>query len=324
LARSGPDAPGVSDPVSAPGRQPPEGGPAAERSGATIQLDHVTKVYGERGGGRQAVRDLVLEIPAGQICVLVGPSGCGKTTTLKMINRLIEPSGGRLEVLGQDIEAVPVHELRSVLPHPAMQNAAKRSARFVIRDGRSVAFPIKRHSAIVIYDAQCCCIRMIRCADASVVDVEQFSPTACVVEPPVRQREEVRAQDVVAGRCSSIPYRHSESLPGIGSRRRVQMCEGPGQFIRPAATSKLKADAGPSDSETAVNQALFLCGFCKVSLQQFDKGLHDCGLSIVGSVPNKGSGQPRSPTSWTGSSRNRLCRSWYAAKLGGTNGSLGL
>ena len=55
---------------------------------------------------------LDLDLPAGSLTALVGPSGCGKTTTLKMINRLIEPSAGTIELFGRDIRALPVHELR--------------------------------------------------------------------------------------------------------------------------------------------------------------------------------------------------------------------
>src|SRR5690606_36821459 len=55
---------------------------------------------------------LTLDVPHGQIVALVGPSGCGKTTTLKMINRLIEPTDGTIEVLGADQRATPAHELR--------------------------------------------------------------------------------------------------------------------------------------------------------------------------------------------------------------------
>jgi len=64
-----------------------------------ITLEHVSKGF---AGGSNAVRDLTLEIPGGKTCVLIGPSGCGKTTTLRMINRLIEPDGGRILVDGVD------------------------------------------------------------------------------------------------------------------------------------------------------------------------------------------------------------------------------
>ena len=58
------------------------------------------------------MRELSLDLPKGALTALVGPSGCGKTTTLKMINRLIEPTGGTIEVQGRRILDVPVHELR--------------------------------------------------------------------------------------------------------------------------------------------------------------------------------------------------------------------
>jgi len=75
-----------------------------------IALRGVTKRYA--GAAGEAVSDLTLDVPHGQIVALVGPSGCGKTTTLKMINRLIEPTDGTIEVLGADQRATPAHELR--------------------------------------------------------------------------------------------------------------------------------------------------------------------------------------------------------------------
>ncbi len=73
--------------------------------GATVRFEHVTKRYEAKDEGPGAVNDLTLDVPAGKICVLVGPSGCGKTTSLKMVNRLIEPSSGRILIDGQDISA---------------------------------------------------------------------------------------------------------------------------------------------------------------------------------------------------------------------------
>jgi len=64
------------------------------------------------GAARPAVSQLTLEVPRGELVALVGPSGCGKTTTLKMINRLIEPTSGRIEVDGLEVTSAPVHELR--------------------------------------------------------------------------------------------------------------------------------------------------------------------------------------------------------------------
>jgi osmoprotectant transport system ATP-binding protein len=75
-----------------------------------IRLDAVTKVFS--GEPTAAVSSLSLDVAEGEIVVLVGPSGCGKTTTLKMINRLVEPTSGRITVAGEDIMAVSAPELR--------------------------------------------------------------------------------------------------------------------------------------------------------------------------------------------------------------------
>jgi osmoprotectant transport system ATP-binding protein len=94
-------------------------------SGATIEFDHVSKRYppaGRAGTAHGAVEDLTLTVPAGRICVLVGPSGCGKTTTLKMVNRLIEPSSGRILVNGQDIATREVTELRRSIGYVIQQS----------------------------------------------------------------------------------------------------------------------------------------------------------------------------------------------------------
>jgi osmoprotectant transport system ATP-binding protein len=77
-----------------------------------IVLEHVSKSY---DGGKFAVQDVSLEVPRGQLLVLLGGSGSGKTTTLKMINRLIEPTGGRVLVNGKNVlEGDPVLLRRSI------------------------------------------------------------------------------------------------------------------------------------------------------------------------------------------------------------------
>jgi osmoprotectant transport system ATP-binding protein len=76
----------------------PDGG--APRAGV-LELRGVTKRY--PNAPRDAVAELNLTVPAGQVCVLIGPSGCGKTTALKMVNRLIEPSGGEILIDGVSV-----------------------------------------------------------------------------------------------------------------------------------------------------------------------------------------------------------------------------
>ncbi|HLX50113.1 MAG TPA: ATP-binding cassette domain-containing protein [Streptosporangiaceae bacterium] len=74
-----------------------------------ITFERVTKRY---PGGTIAVSELDLEIPTGQTTVLVGPSGCGKTTTLRMINRLIDPTSGRILLDGTDVQRTNPAQLR--------------------------------------------------------------------------------------------------------------------------------------------------------------------------------------------------------------------
>ena len=81
--------------------------PAA--NAATITLDGVGKRYDD---GTQAVRSLSLEVPAGELVALIGPSGCGKSTILRMINRLIEPTSGKILLNGDDILSADAVELR--------------------------------------------------------------------------------------------------------------------------------------------------------------------------------------------------------------------
>jgi osmoprotectant transport system ATP-binding protein len=81
-----------------------------DASGAVVAFEHVTKQY--PGADAPAVTDLSLTIPAGEICVLVGPSGCGKTTSMKMVNRLIEPTSGRITIDGRDVMDLPAVQLR--------------------------------------------------------------------------------------------------------------------------------------------------------------------------------------------------------------------
>ncbi|MDO5617912.1 ABC transporter ATP-binding protein [Kocuria sp.] len=79
-------------------------------TGVPILLDGVTKRYGSKAA--PAVDHLTLEIPAGSTVMFVGPSGCGKTTTMKMINRLIEPTEGSIVIDGEDVTTMNGDELR--------------------------------------------------------------------------------------------------------------------------------------------------------------------------------------------------------------------
>nr|WTB32024.1 betaine/proline/choline family ABC transporter ATP-binding protein [Streptomyces sp. NBC_00830] len=74
-----------------------------------IRFEHVTKRYAD---GTTAVDDLSFDVAEGELVTLVGPSGCGKTTTMKMVNRLIEPTEGRIFLDGDDISTIDPVRLR--------------------------------------------------------------------------------------------------------------------------------------------------------------------------------------------------------------------
>ncbi len=88
-------------------------------SGARIVLDHVSKVY--PGSKQPAVDDTSLDIPAGEIVIFVGPSGCGKTTMMRMINRLSEPTSGRILIGDKDALSIKPTELRRSIGYAIQQ-----------------------------------------------------------------------------------------------------------------------------------------------------------------------------------------------------------
>lgn len=93
-----------------------------------IEFQNVTKKY---QGGQPAVDGLTMSIRKGSITVFVGPSGCGKTTSLRMINRMVEPSSGVITVDGKDVTSAPAAELRRSMGY-VMQSAGLLPHRSVL------------------------------------------------------------------------------------------------------------------------------------------------------------------------------------------------
>jgi osmoprotectant transport system ATP-binding protein len=90
---------------------PGDGAPTRpSRPASSVEFRHASKRF--PGQAEPAIRDLSLEVPAGDICVLVGPSGCGKTTALRLVNRMIELSEGDILIDGVSIRTRPPAELR--------------------------------------------------------------------------------------------------------------------------------------------------------------------------------------------------------------------
>ena len=87
-----------------------------------IRFDSVSKHYPD---GTVAVDSLDLVAPSGQITVFVGPSGCGKTTSLRMINRMIEPTSGKVWLDDKDTSAIATHELIMVEQSASVEEAVQ-------------------------------------------------------------------------------------------------------------------------------------------------------------------------------------------------------
>ena len=86
-----------------------------------IKLENVTKAFETPAGTVVAADRINMEVADGEICVLLGPSGCGKTTTLKMVNRLIEPTSGKIYINGKDTDQYDPVELRRTIGYVIQQ-----------------------------------------------------------------------------------------------------------------------------------------------------------------------------------------------------------
>jgi len=86
-----------------------------------IKLENLTKIFDSPSGPVTAADHVNMDVGEGEICVLLGPSGCGKTTTLKMINRLIQPTSGKIIINGKDTDAYDPVELRRTIGYVIQQ-----------------------------------------------------------------------------------------------------------------------------------------------------------------------------------------------------------
>ncbi|MBB3232699.1 ABC transporter ATP-binding protein [Halomonas stenophila] len=86
-----------------------------------IRLDNLTKVFDTPKGPVTAADHITMEVPSGEICILLGPSGCGKTTTLKMVNRIIRPTSGKVFINGEDTTGLDTQDLRRSIGYVIQQ-----------------------------------------------------------------------------------------------------------------------------------------------------------------------------------------------------------
>jgi osmoprotectant transport system ATP-binding protein len=225
-----------------------------------IRFDAVSKKYPD---GTVAVDELSLTAPSGQITVLVGPSGCGKTTSLRMVNRMIEPTSGTITIDDRDVTSVPATELRrgigyviqhaGLFPHrtvadnvatvPLLTGMSRREARaraveLLERVGLPAAFAKRYPAQLSGGQQQRVGVARALAADPPVMLMDEpFS----AVDPVVRdqlQREFLRLQEELQKTIVFVTHDIDEAIR-LGDRVAV-MAVG-GRLAQLAAPAELLA-----------------------------------------------------------------------------------
>jgi osmoprotectant transport system ATP-binding protein len=254
-----------------------------------ITFESVTKRYPD---GTVAVDELSLEAPSGQITVLVGPSGCGKTTSLRMINRMIEPTSGRILLDDRDTAVLKPAQLRrgigyviqhaGLFPHrtvvdnvatvPYLTGQNKKQARarameLLERVGLDPAFAKRYPAQLSGGQQQRVGVARALAADPPVMLMDEpFS----AVDPVVReqlQREFLRLQDELHKTIVFVTHDIDEAIK-LGDKVAVMRVGGKlAQFAAPAELLSRPADA-------------FVAGFVGR-----DRGYRALGFAEAGALP---------------------------------------
>jgi osmoprotectant transport system ATP-binding protein len=229
-----------------------------------IRFDAVSKKYPD---GTVAVDELSLTAPSGQITVLVGPSGCGKTTSLRMVNRMIEPTSGTITIDDRDVTSVSATELRrgigyviqhaGLFPHrtvadnvatvPLLTGMSRREARaraveLLERVGLPAAFAKRYPAQLSGGQQQRVGVARALAADPPVMLMDEpFS----AVDPVVRdqlQREFLRLQEELQKTIVFVTHDIDEAIR-LGDRVAVMAVGGRlAQLAAPAELLAMPAD----------------------------------------------------------------------------------
>jgi osmoprotectant transport system ATP-binding protein len=260
-----------------------------DRRQSVIRFEGVTKRYPD---GTVAVNDFTLEAPSHQITVLVGPSGCGKTTSLRMINRMIDPTSGRIWLDDRDIGTVPPARLRRGMGY-VIQHAGLFPHRTVVDNVATVPFLLKhdrrkaRARAVEVlervglsaefakrYPAQLSGGQQQRVGVARALaadpDVMLMDEPFSAVDPVVRaqlQDEFLRLQADLGKTIVFVTHDIDEAIK-LGDQVAVMRVGGTlAQLATPAELLKHPADA-------------FVAGFVGR-----DRGYRALGFTVAGSLP---------------------------------------
>ena len=232
-----------------------------------ISFHAVSKVYGEGDHRVTAVDDLTIDIPTGKITVFVGPSGCGKTTSVRMINRMVEPTSGTVAIDGTDTRSVDAPTLRrgigyviqnaGLFPHrtvvdniatvPVLQGMSRRQARSVAsglleRVGLPAAMGRRYPAQLSGGQQQRVGVARALAADPPVMLMDEpFS----AVDPVVRaqlQEEFIRLQDELGKTIVFVTHDIDEAIK-LGDRIAVMAVGGRlAQYAPPSEVLTRPAD----------------------------------------------------------------------------------
>jgi osmoprotectant transport system ATP-binding protein len=305
-----------------------------------ISFHAVSKIYGEGDHRVTAVDDLTIDIPTGKITVFVGPSGCGKTTSVRMINRMVEPSSGTVAIDGTDTRSVDAPTLRrgigyviqnaGLFPHrtvvdniatvPVLQGMSRRQARSVAsglleRVGLPSAMGRRYPAQLSGGQQQRVGVARALAADPPVMLMDEpFS----AVDPVVRaqlQEEFIRLQDELGKTIVFVTHDIDEAIK-LGDRIAVMAVGGRlAQYAPPSEVLTRPADDFVADFVGRDRGYRALSFAPAGQLPIYDEPTARLGRPISSDLPERPGGDPEASHWWLVVDDDHRPRGWADARL---------
>ena len=235
---------------------------------ATIELDDVRVEHPARGsaGPRVALAGVSLRIAHGETLGLIGPSGSGKTTTLRLVNRLVEPSAGRVRVGGRDVRDVDPVRLRrgigyviqasGLFPHLTVENNVGLLARLEGHAPEAVAARVAELLALVRLDPQTYAKRLphelsggerqrVGVARALMLDppIVLMDEPFGALDPLTRRELQAEVRELQRARPRTVVFVSHDLEEAFSLADRVAILEQ-GRLVRSGTRAELEADPG--------------------------------------------------------------------------------
>ncbi len=305
-----------------------------------INFQSVSKVYGDGDHRVTAVDDLTLEIPTGKITVFVGPSGCGKTTSVRMINRMIEPTSGSVTIDGEDTRSIDAPALRrgigyviqnaGLFPHrtvldniatvPVLQGKSRRDARsaasgLLERVGLPAEMGRRYPAQLSGGQQQRVGVARALAADPPVMLMDEpFS----AVDPVVRgqlQDEFIRLQDELGKTIVFVTHDIDEAVK-LGDRIAVFAVGGRlAQYASPSDVLTRPADDFVADFVGRDRGYRALSFSAAGALPVYDEPTAHLRAPVPTDVPSRQGGDPEASFWWLVVDDDHRPRGWVDARL---------